>query len=1202
MDAKRRTLVAEAHSGRWWIASAFWLVLLTAAAPTSFAQPIQPFWDPGTTQVPLAGPEPDQLTVTSSALFFAATTPGAGRALWVSDGTAAGTHLLRDTVSELTFASSNLLTASGSRLFFSLSLPGYGRELWTTDGSAEGTGPVADLCPGACGDIAEMAPLAGERVVLAQGLDFRFPAVWVSDGTGEGTKPLIPTLPGDDGVVPWNLVSAGDRVFFIALYGALDPEARRRLFVTDGTPEGTFPLTGDDVEVLAIAPRGEEVLFLSITPALGLAWWRSDGTAAGTEALVPLAGHDLEFPRWTVRGFLETPAGTILSVFEPSPASDPAGIGRCTLWQSDGTAQGTRRWVDLSALDSFTTAFAELCPADLVAAGSEIFFAFVGGSYGRELWVTDGTVGGTRVLDRHPGPPGSDFFGLQGLGEEVYFLGPVGASTSSDRPLALWRSDGTLGGTAPLVIFGSRRRADFGDGLVTFEERLYFSAAQETGRSGLWTSDGTAAGTFQVSGLGDPVSVPGALTAAAAAQAAYFVSDDAAGVASLWRTDGTAEGTSAVYIPPPGLANRPWIDIVTAGDQVFFQRFDEFGHLRLWVSDGTAGGTRPVDSDVEPFGLAAGGPGVCFSGRTAMTGLEPWCSDGTAAGTVLLRDIAPGEDGGPTPGPRSSLPGGWVPVGERMLFQATGPTVGRELWETDGTPAGTRLVGDLRVGPADSEVLGLAAVGPQRAFFVGRAPFGRTIGGYWIWALGRQSSRIFRARPLIPLGLEDVVEASGAHFRARYFAAVVGRDTVELWRSAGSAASTDLLARIPTASTVALPLEMTVVGNDLYFVIRELGAGGELWATDGTAEGTRRVLDLVPGLEGSDPHGLTALGSVLLFTASDRLHGSELWVSDGTAEGTRLVADLEPGPGGSSPRLLAVLETAQGPRVVLSAWRSDLGFSLWSFDGNDLASRHCEARADRICLGGGRFELLADWRDPRTGSGGRARDGGGGETAGAFWFSEDDNLEVPVKILNGSGVNGQSWLFYSTLTHLPFWLSVADLQTGRDKTYTHAFRDLCGEADLHAFPWHEGEVPPAEPQPESYREPSGVSTATPTPVEAGLCSDDPTALCYLGGRFRARVSWRDPRPPGREGVGKPTARDGRTGSFWFFQPSNPELYLKILDGSAINRKYWVFFAPLTDLGVQLAITDTRVGNTVFYHKASGELCGRADTRIFRALP
>ena len=52
----------------------------------------------------------------------------------------------------------------------------------------------------------------------------------------------------------------------------------------------------------------------------------------------------------------------------------------------------------------------------------------------------------------------------------------------------------------------------------------------------------------------------------------------------------------------------------------------------------------------------------------------------------------------------------------------------------------------------------------------------------------------------------------------------------------------------------------------------------------------------------------------------------------------------------------------------------------------------------------------------------------------------------------------------------------------------------------------------------------------------------------------------------------------RSGDFWFFEPANIELVVKVLDGCAINGHYWVFAVGLTDVAVTMTVRDLRTGS------------------------
>jgi hypothetical protein len=64
-------------------------------------------------------------------------------------------------------------------------------------------------------------------------------------------------------------------------------------------------------------------------------------------------------------------------------------------------------------------------------------------------------------------------------------------------------------------------------------------------------------------------------------------------------------------------------------------------------------------------------------------------------------------------------------------------------------------------------------------------------------------------------------------------------------------------------------------------------------------------------------------------------------------------------------------------------------------------------------------------------------------------------------------------------------------------------------------------------------------------------------------------------------------------------PNNPEVFVKLLDGTAINGEYWFFYGGLTDLEYTLTVTDIVTGNKNTYTKLAGSECGGSDTAAFR---
>lgn len=95
------------------------------------------------------------------------------------------------------------------------------------------------------------------------------------------------------------------------------------------------------------------------------------------------------------------------------------------------------------------------------------------------------------------------------------------------------------------------------------------------------------------------------------------------------------------------------------------------------------------------------------------------------------------------------------------------------------------------------------------------------------------------------------------------------------------------------------------------------------------------------------------------------------------------------------------------------------------------------------------------------------------------------------------------------------------------------------------------------------------------------CFASPTVLC-LGNRYAVTVDWATELGGGGAGRGFAVPETIDTGMFWFFEPSNLELIIKVLDACPVNGRTWVFFSGLTNVGFELQVTDTQTGETLTY--------------------
>ncbi|QSQ22953.1 hypothetical protein JY651_49020 [Pyxidicoccus parkwayensis] len=410
--------------------------------------------------------------------------------------------------------------------------------------------------------------------------------------------------------------------------------------------------------------------------------------------------------------------------------------GTRSLWMSDGTRAGTTA-LRVFPPDSPPATNAHV--ANLTPAGDRFFFTVGDYSHGNELWLSDGTTSGTRlVADITPGTGDSLLSNLAAFGDTVTFFRTLEVAGSSSWRTELWRSDGSASGTVRIHDFGPGVEVDWrtarAGGVLVFFTRT------EAGDLSVWRTDGTSTGTQLLRSL--PPGGYGPADVNSAGALAFFTTSDAAGTTTVWKTDGTSAGTVRLYtfandgrypalmtvmgeylyvtlsnsadqrlalfrlrvdgvggkehvatLPNPYAAlpdASPYMSRFSAtADRIYFEyAIGSSGpaprDTQLWVTDGTKAGTRMLHRPLslsDEYGspiFAAESNLVFFAAYDSTTGIETWVTDGTVAGTHLLKDINPGATG--------SVPYSYTRVGQQVFFSAYDDTQASQLWTVPLVP------------------------------------------------------------------------------------------------------------------------------------------------------------------------------------------------------------------------------------------------------------------------------------------------------------------------------------------------------------------------------------------------------------------------------------------------------------------------------------------------------------------------------------
>jgi ELWxxDGT repeat protein len=662
------------------------------------------------------------VAVVGNYVLFMATTEDFGRELWrIDTANNDAVSLVADIApGTLNGTYTAWIDSVGGAAVFTAAADELNEGLWRSDGTAAGTAPIAaDLLPGEwLPDDPYVGPTTNGWLFFKAGAG---PALWSTNGTTVTQ------------VVATGIDFAGVGVVGAHYYYAVSTPTGAELWRTDGTFGGEERLTGVPAGRFATYEVAE--VAGDMTSLYVRAVYRSD---TDEETAVRVVKYNLATHSAVD---LAVYAGRVDDEYEPQLFGAArgtlyfdgrSGVGR-ELWSSNGTPVGTQLLKNIAP----ETGNASSEPGAFIAYGDRLYFAADDGINGRELWRSDATTAGTTLVqDLHRGPGSSEpqdafvvgsrllFFARDGVGHESYrlwatdgtatgsqpltpplipptlaqpvppgpgsFPQPCGAvavnigpyayfRANNDGPWELWRTDGTPAGTERVANFVSPPCW-----LTVFDGRVYFGADGGDGSgTELWLYDPAIGVASRVADLwpGAQGSNPSEITVLN--DRLLFHAYAAANAAQLWRSDGTSAGTSTLT----SFASSSFIRGITrAGTRVVFGA----GPGELWASDGTIQGTARVGST--GFGFGYGGWGgfggtLSISNRVLFLGAPvsyaPWVTDGTLSGTYRLRDL----NAAAYPEPVV-----FVDFNGVAVFSAS-DGIDHRLWRSDGTPAGTTLIG-----------------------------------------------------------------------------------------------------------------------------------------------------------------------------------------------------------------------------------------------------------------------------------------------------------------------------------------------------------------------------------------------------------------------------------------------------------------------------------------------------------------------------
>ncbi len=472
---------------------------------------------------------PKQLFTYGEQLIFTADDGVHGEELWVSDGTADGTVMLKDISPGASGSSPLYFTVVAGQLFFSATDDTHGRELWTSDGTAGGTRLVRDINPGpGNGRPHQLLAFQGHLVFAAtSGAGYE---IWQSDGTEAGTTPPIASLDNTEGDDPQGFVPIGDILYYSAISrddtkcteGTCDSGDRRRLFNWKfGGSAAPTPESGwrADAPENMVAIDGKVYFNADLyddsdggTPygRVGMVYHpgASDGlnmALYGSSEVEPAVSLHKDFIRLangrTVYRAFTNPAGKELfadgssnPVEDIRPGADGSGpdllidMGTYVLFRADDGVHGREWWRSDGLTD--TRLVKDIHPgsasgllnttgvSDVARFGEVLVFAADNGTDGTELWRTDGTEAGTyQVAELQPSGSGGSPASFAMMGDTIYFSA-YGGFTTGRELYAIGASTVAGDDVLPVELIGFEAHQD---GATI---RLAWQTASETNNAG----------------------------------------------------------------------------------------------------------------------------------------------------------------------------------------------------------------------------------------------------------------------------------------------------------------------------------------------------------------------------------------------------------------------------------------------------------------------------------------------------------------------------------------------------------------------------------------------------------------------------------------------------------------------------------------------------------------------------------------------
>ncbi len=775
---------------------------------------------------------------------------------------------------------------TGNGFFFTADDGEVGQELWKSNGTAAGTLLVKDIFPGEeDGKIEQLTACNGKLIFVARAIThlqvgvIDGPKLFVSDGTPQGTFQLGETTV----FLPENLTAVGSTVYFSARG---QNQNNTELWKTDGTLQGTVMVKDINPGVASSNPANfcnvNGTLYFSANNGLhGRQIWKSNGTSATTTRVSTLS----------TQGVLGVSIGQIVhlngAVFFTAGSGVP-NLGN-QVHKVNAQANGTVQLAAVLIAENLTPCNGRIfftqtpqfsglklsyvtannnsvtevktfnvipnepspIPKNLTAVGSTLYFTAATAAHGRELWRSTGAEAGTvMVQDFNPGAGSSS----------VNYLCPAGNSLlfSATRP-----DDGSelrvynIGDPSIRTYANIGQPCSFPKSFTPMGNRVYFSAANFVDGDELWSSDGTEQGTFMVKNIhvGIGSSSPEQLTVVTnnGISMLFFVAYDPVTGYELWKSDGTLQGTLRLSNIGPGAMTGNIGNLTNVNGRLYFTGNPGLGTGdRIYRVKTDLSGVEAVGGNITKADhLQADGTTLYFTQSPAIIGPQ-LCKMQAGVVTVLKSfDLFLGEN---------TSPNHLKVVDGTLFFVGYSAAHGRELWKSNGTSATTTRISNIRPGTESAGIGNMVNFGGQLHF----TAFSGTSLGDKIYRVNANATGVEEVAPEV-YGVKALEPAVGR----LYYSQVLNGQVSGIYLcklEGGIATQLHTFELLPSAEAVA-PTKLVAAGAGLFLNMRTSNNGQELWYADGTPAGTNLVSDIFVGAGNAGISEMKVIDNKLYFSA-----------------------------------------------------------------------------------------------------------------------------------------------------------------------------------------------------------------------------------------------------------------------------------------------------------------------------------------------